>query len=48
MADNAKTSKPVATKAGKILVTKGEGKACKSVAGSALAQTRFKRRYYGE
>jgi len=38
MASNEKTSKGVASKAGKILSNKGGSKPVKSVAGSALSQ----------
>lgn len=45
MADNAKTSKIVATKAGKVLSSKAADPTCKSLAGSALSQTPYKFRY---
>jgi hypothetical protein len=38
MANNEKTSKGVASKAGKLLANKGSSKTVKSVAGSALSQ----------
>ncbi len=40
MANNKQTSKSVASKAAKILSSKGYSKAVKSVAASALSQTR--------
>ena len=43
MADNAKTSKPVATKAAKVLASKSADPTCKSLAGSALSQAPYRR-----
>ena len=45
MADNAKTSKTVATKAGKVLTSPSADPTCKSLAGSALAQTPYRFHY---
>lgn len=44
MANTKQTSKSVATKASKILRSKSSSKASKSVAGSALSQTRTGRK----
>lgn len=44
MANKKQTSKPVASVASKILTNPSAGKDCKKVAGSALAQTKAKKK----